>query len=509
MMKQKKIIMLLLIIISFVVCIENVNAAGIGVPAQPGPSGGSGGGPSGGDGGSGGGSGSGGSCYVVGESCNPQASIPSNGTGSSYYWDFYDFQNNLIEDFDNTNILAGTSIGINLYEQRMAYWTAYGSTIVTYQCKHIQEVPVYGCANEDCSDYTVVAYWAFIYYTTHTAGEWRAWCQDIANNMGYNLAKAEVEVGATFSLSVSDPNDARCAEPEKYKEELASDGVECQNYNVMAVPGETSPPLSNPVTKNYYYEMSSACINVKTAKVRYLSSVNDSCDSEEIYIENEEGNNKHWHIFTPLNTKETKDYTFELTPDTNKTEIGNLCQRYVEKYQEGSEYMKYIKPTTGNFTGIPSIDKQLVKKECYMYMSFTLNISQKFYNEVKEDENNSSLVGFDFYYKPIDINNPFPNGITDDSYWKLWSESSKKTPDLTKSFDTLTYTAYNIDGKAVRAYNQKNKNIYTSWHKMNLDGTSNYIKESGFITRNPEALKDEIYNLGCGPANKDWEECKR
>ena len=42
---------------------------------------------------------------------------------------------------------------------------------------------------------------------------------------------------------------------------------------------------------------------------------------------------------------------------------------------------------------------------------------------------------------------------------------------------------------------------------MNLNGTSNYINSSSIIKRNNVSTKS-FYNLGCGPSNKDWEECR-
>ena len=123
------------------------------------------------------------------------------------------------------------------------------------------------------------------------------------------------------------------------------------------------------------------------------------------------------------------------------------------------------------------------------------NLEQQFV-----DNGEKKFKGFNFYYKPIDINNPFPNGLSDTSIWKEWydnvKDDKKATPDISKSFDEVTYIAENINATKVRKYTKDNP--YTSWKNMNLDGTSNFITTEGVVTRE---TKNKVYKLGCGPLN--------
>ena len=441
-----------------------------------------------------------------------------------YGYELYDLNDNSISI--NEPLLAGVPFGAKIYEYRKVSWAASPGALYSYQCKEYYQSTCTSCG---CSNYggkTTCSCWEVSCQkersvTVYCGRSDPPNCQVAANEMGYGMAKAAVDYGASFSLNADDPNDARCDEPEKYNEELAAEGVTCQNYKIET---DTSEPVSgkysNPVVKKIYYHMNGACVNVRTGKVRYLKKGEKCNNSEElynantdnnqnyeIYVPNKTGSNNHWHVFTPLNTKETKGYTLELTPNNATKQSGGICQSFIEKYKKDLEYMNIIKPVKGTFTGNIATDKRLVQSGCYTYMAINLKVLQKFYNEVYQDKNNSNLIGYDFYYRPIDVNNPFPNGISKDSYWKTWSETGKKDPDLTESYDDLTYVSYNIDLNKVREYNIDN--LYSSWLKMDTDGTSEFIEKSGIITRNPEALKDEIYNLGCGPSNADWEECKR
>ena len=334
---------------------------------------------------------------------------------------------------------------------------------------------------------------------------WSQECQNTANELGYEKAKSELEkVGASYSLNIADPNDARCGNPEKYADELKKDGVVCNNYNVSAVPGKISSyeeSLKNggEVSQKIYYEMYGVCINVKTGKVRYLDK-DSKCNENEYYIKNDNENEgtRHWHIFTPLNTKTKDGYTLALTPNTNTLQDGQICQAYIDKYASNYEYMLYIKPKTGKFTKEIKNDKKKVSNGCYFQTIIPIPTIQKFYGE-EITEDNDILKGFNFYYRPIDIDNPFPNGINDDSYWKTWYDTEKKEPNLKESFKEVTYWTNNIDLNSIREYNEESS--YLDWETMNIDGTSSFISTQGIINRSSTINKNSVYNLGCAPTN--------
>ena len=442
-------------------------------------------------------------CSCSGGSCvtNSQIYYKSiNVIGNLY--DMYNQRYNS-EMLKNNKAIAGTAIGVDLYEERSAYWSA--SSYVVYNCtcsrKGIVGYVTTCSEKYGCTDWPV---WGKTYWS-YTGYSWSSSCQAQANREGYNKAKDYVEKdGASYSLNISDPNDARCANPDKYSYELKRDGVICNNYKVSAVPGtvtsyEESLKSNGKVTQKYHYEMYGACINAKTGKVRYLNE-GDICGSEEYYIENdnENENTRHWHVFTPLNTKSTDGYKLILSPNTNTIQSGGICQSIVENYANNNEYELYIKPISGSFVGDISTDKQKVKNGCYFHTILDIKIDQKYYNE-EINGSESTLQGFNFYYRPIDIDNPFPNGIASDSYWKIWEENGKKDPDISKSYDEYTYVT-NMDEDEIKEYNDEIE--YTDWSNMNIDGSSQFIQSSQTIIRNGKITNDSFYSLGCGPQNQ-------
>lgn len=441
-------------------------------------------------------------CSCSGWSCITSYSLGTPGSTQAYAT--YNAKNQEIKKEDNS-ILAGTAIGVNAYEKLSVNWAAGGTATRTCTCTYkVQEC-------EQCSscDPPVFKCWTTTKTEVHTESSWSNACYARNSKLAYNAAKAIVERGGSYKIEISDPNDVRCQNLEKYGEQLKNEGYVCNNIITEPVPGNTSPYPSNPVTKEYFYERYGACMNVKTGKVRYLDNKcqnnNNCCDKDEYYIPNEEDKSiKHWHVFIPLNTKNTEKYKIRLRGKT--IQPPGECLNKINLYP--NTYMNEIKPVIGEFVNNIKIDKEMVSRRgCYYDVQITLETIQKFYNEVYDEATNtSSLQGFEFYYRPIDVNNPFPNGISDDSYWKVWSESKKNLEELKNSYDKKTYTAYNIDAAKVRKYNDKE--LYTSWTNMNIDGTSNYIKNEGIITRISETIKNDIYKLGCGPSNKDQEECK-
>jgi len=437
-------------------------------------------------------------------SCSPPSCIASHGIynpSSLIKWNSYDLYNNPIYSEEKT--IAGTQLGFNLYEEKSVEWYAGSQACYTCSCKHRQCDYYEEDLGNGYYDRWFNCYW--VYYST--GGCYSAqWCYEMNRELAYNEAVAAVSTGESYSLTITDPNDSRCANLEKYGKQLEAEGVVCDDYKeVKAVHGKVSPKYENPVIKNYYYEMYGSCVNVKTGKVRYLESKcksDNCCNENEYYIENEESEEiKHWHVFTPLNSKETEGYSLFLKGKT--LQVPYTCTKMIELYP--NEYTHYIVPRYGEFSGYKKRDIEMIKSQngCYFEMKIDLPIKQLFYNEVKESNTKSEIIGFKFYYRPIDINNPFPNGIADDSYWKLWEDdkkAGKEEPELEKSFNTITYMATDIDLNGIREYN--NYNEYPDWTNLNIDGSSNFIKDYNFIARNSIINNNSFYSLGCGSFNQ-------
>ena len=195
------------------------------------------------------------------------------------------------------------------------------------------------------------------------------------------------------------------------------------------------------------------------------------------------------------------------------------CIDRINKYPLKNDYTNYIKNTDGtNFvgdyifgSGKPSVDKEKIKGGCILSTAVNFNIEQEFY---KENTSNGylSLKGYNMYFRQININNPFPNGIDTSTYWKgIYNSSNNsvkvkssnnvtKEEKLTDSYEAnkITYIAENLSKSKI-----KNNTAYTSWEKMQTNGFSENIGDT--IKRKNYKTP---YLLGCGPANIDWEVCK-
>lgn len=285
----------------------------------------------------------------------------------------------------------------------------------------------------------------------------------------------------------------------------------------------SSGGMSGTIWKTYLHAPEKVCMNLKTAEVTYNEKCTPSEEKGIVLIADSETYDKYlkstvtyWHYFVPLNMKSDTDFPLRLSKNSDRPLNAEECQYIMKNY---SDYINYIVPSTSAGTDSYKNDYSKLKENsndwkktkygCYFKTTINFPITQKFYNEEQEGD---KLVfkGYSFYYRPIDIKNPFPNEIAADSYWADWNNQKEKTPDLEKSFNNLTYVATNINANSVRAYNSEKGNQYTSWSNMNINGKSKFI-ESGIngtkiVTR--YANTKSFYKLGCGPANKDWEECR-
>ena len=249
----------------------------------------------------------------------------------------------------------------------------------------------------------------------------------------------------------------------------------------------------------YNHTQKQVCMNLKTSKVTY----GRNCETDEIQIETNPEYN-YWHYFIPLNAKSgTKTFYLEVIANENKKLTVKECKNAMEKYS--LNYPDIIIP---NLTGdkfdlsrSQQYNEHLVEENggCYFATSIYIPVKQGFYNEISD----GTFKGFNFYYRPIDVNNPFPNGIPTNSIW-----TEEKTNNLTGTSmeeENITYVANVANANALREYNDDmithGDYSYTRWENMYINGISNFVENSGFVKR--YVNKSDIYKLGCGPANKN------
>ena len=265
-------------------------------------------------------------------------------------------------------------------------------------------------------------------------------------------------------------------------------------------------------TQYYMYVMPQACINIKTAQITYRKG-GCSSDEEKMSVPQIKTQDKKRLIgqyYIPLNTKTNTKFYYYLQGLKQQTK--EMCQAYIDKYSTWREELidqnkQAFKSTTTEQQG-----KNRVKSGCYFQLEFEFKTKQQFYNEESK-----KFEGYAYYYRPIDIYDPFPNGVDKNSLWyKLYDSKNnsiivndinnkKRETKLDDAYKTIMYKATDVSTANVA---KANETIYTSWEGMNKNGTSSFIKNNSFIRREAGYNSKNLYKIGCGPANANWGDCK-
>ena len=442
----------------------------------------------------------GGSCYK--SSCQIYRSF---GGGSKVHIDMYDMYGQEIkgllpgeEAYEAPPILAGTYIGLNIYEEKN-YWStasySYSAQKKVYTCApYVWNF----CAYTGCDDNEYGCCGAWVEGPTYTQDcgcgggaviksiDWKPY----GGNAGACAAQAvpysiNMSSESSYDIVYKDSNDidTKSKSNDRYNTISSNTQGECKTENGIR---------SNSMECEFEYNREKVCINVKTGQVAYVGS-NDECleDEYEVSQGTSEDGKTYWKYFIPLNTNSKNGFPIILA--SKGSHPGILCKNLIDKYSDYNDRivaLDYSELSTNS-----KIAKEEVAKGCRYKIEIDIPVKQRFYNEL---ENGINFNGFNFYYKPIDINNPFPNGINETSLWYEWNKN-KKDPDLTKSYNKVTYVAQINDVNQIREYTKDNP--YTNWYTMYVNGTSTYIENGGVITR--YVNRDSYYPLGCGPSNEN------
>lgn len=106
------------------------------------------------------------------------------------------------------------------------------------------------------------------------------------------------------------------------------------------------------------------------------------------------------------------------------------------------------------------------------------NCTVSTYPRFYEEDNKT----YKFIYRPIDLNNPFPNrnaGIN----WYDWYSVPYNKNRLKSSYDKIEYTA-ELDNQIVskiKEYNKNNNNNYLDWRGISETGKSEFIENNNFM----------------------------
>lgn len=330
--------------------------------------------------------------------------------------------------------------------------------------------------------------------------------------------EANERFGPSYKLKIPNSNDTSSSE----KIEIEGNGPTVKFTDLTK--------RKDKKTATYKYS-THPCMNILTSKVRYVNETKNCNKDNEIIIA-DDALTKHWHYFVPLNAKSNEEIKIELVKNSTKNLASAQCKNVIEKYpaiendNESTSYVDLIQPVASGqdvkFTGTTTKEKieackskqtknncgedyyNIIKGnwKCYLTSVIKIPINQNFYQEDEDEDGNITFTGFNFYYRPINIYNPFPNGFSPNSYWKEWNNNGRKDPDMEKSYTVMTYSAININTSIVRNYKNLitdgKQNTYSSWNNMSSrDGKSNFISTQGVVTRHNTG---NYYRIGEGPS---------
>lgn len=435
-------------------------------------------------------------------------------------------------------IKSGTWMGINVEETQTATWAV--SNIVYSEVKKI-----YTCTKriqyEYCPPYQVYAGISArgkpIYKTIHSweSGYDRSHCTPLPSTTeqlveekeykesfscqsGWTLSNTkdkEEDIDEVASKNTEIFGAARSSAESMIGAPLSilqitTDELNSNNkYRTITIRGTTVSRSTGPVaatgtaTVTYSYKPSNICINLKTGKVKY----NEECKlDEEAKINPYYANGtSYWQYFSPLNMKSGSNFSLIIKNNTARLLSGGECHSMMDNYK--NQYQNYIISQNGttlngdyckngncnNLNKGNGSDWQVVSNGCYFSTVENFDVVQKYYFEEMKN-NELKFNGYNLYYRPININNPFPTTPTENSIWYEWFNSTNKTPNLKDSFNEITYSVAvpNKLADTIRAYNVNNP--YPSFDKLSLNGTSSFLQSIGV-----ESLtKDKINKLGEG-----------
>lgn len=470
---------------------------------------------------------------------------------SKVYGFAYDTEGNYIGKITNINFesLAGRFIGLNIYEIKN-YTTTITYSLTSHRTKYTCDIclkwdklppknpPTQPPNAMDMSYSTTESTLSQLGTTGLTCTNWsknvttydknkctkfkseqtesiepkendKTWCSDIVEQ---NITTSKVS--PSYEITYLDSNDANTNTQtnDKYNtQEIVKGTVNCTSDTSNSGFSCGNNKCSGTITSNQnctisYNRSNTICINVKNGKIRYANQ--NECNDEEYAVTNSQN---YWSYFIPLNTKSDSGFGLTMKSGAKQTNA-NICKNIIDNYDNYRELITYKSGELFPANESKAKSKSKVENGCYYQTYVNIPVTQKFYNEEKNNNNQIIFKGFNFYYRAIDINNPFPNGIATDSYWYQWGQSQKvnqnPSPDLSESFATKTYETKNISASAVREYNEEHP--YTSWDEMNINGSSSLINSNKISNTLIERIVNnkDYYNLGCGPANEDWEECR-
>lgn len=425
----------------------------------------------------------------------------------------------------NTAIKSGTWVGLNVHEVQRATWS-----VSNIQAKEVKKY--FTCKKEvrNCRYRNEYGPLPNGEWGTHRVYRCTTTQETKVNNEphdyydGYtcppdapitHIEEKELPIGTPGYVKAKAYSEARNAAlglvgAALSKIQITTDDLNERNeYKTLTISAKLAqfiipPPGSyGTIIKKYIYKPDNICMNLRTGKVSY----NKECTKEEEvqlnpYIYDSVS---YWQYFSPLDAKSGTSFGLIIKNNSQRRLSNSECHSMMDTYKD--KYQNYITSLSGktlsgdycrngncnNLNKGSGSDWQEVSKGCYFSVVVNFNMVQKYYYE--EMKNNQLMFnGYNIYYRPINIDNPFPNTPTKNSLWYDWYNSTNKNPNLKDSFKEMTYSVAvsNKLADTIRAYNVNNP--YPSFDKLSLAGESEFLRSIGVNS----LTNDKYYKLGGG-----------
>ena len=245
---------------------------------------------------------------------------------------------------------------------------------------------------------------------------------------------------------------------------------------------------------SYDYSPNLVCMD-KNGQIDY----SEPCSDSERMFEYKFYSDPFFRYFIPLNATKETGFSISLV------QIGYLDSQYIIGKDECHRLIDANLDTYRFFMVDNNGDKlsnnyddsiARVQNGCYLKSVINIPVSQSFYTV----DNTGKRTGYNFYFRKIDINNPFPSPVYSKGLWNEWREANylygkydknNVSPNIKNSFAESTYE---IKGENIQKFNDlfAGKD-YFEWDHILSNGHSQNITSDYF---NKIPLVDSYGDLG-------------
>ncbi len=309
--------------------------------------------------------------------------------------------------------------------------------------------------------------------------------------------------GSTYVVILSNSNNANDTDEENLTKILGSGGLINSD--------------SNSLEYEYVYSPKAVCMNPITSDVYYRTE----CNSDEFKIVDDKVNNKsHFHYFVPLNVNDGK-YSIGISRiSQSRKQTVKWCKMAIKGNSNYDEFL--VGSENDNSYELPENENAALRlfengdlDGCYVQTEVPILVDNGYF---RVDE--GKIVGFNYYFRQIDEQNPFPLKINSEkSLWYDWYNKNyvngvytndEVSPNIRDSFN-FNAVLYRMvaTAKYIRNSlkdNSISKGSYIEWDNISVNGVSSVVANDDFFSK-PNDVK--TYNIGCGPLNETDPRCNQ